>query len=93
VLAITAEAGASVVMSALKKTDERDSLLVRVFNPGPDEARVRIVTALPLARAFAVDFLERTQQDLPVEQGRVAVALPAGRIQAIELVPDRGATR
>jgi hypothetical protein len=37
-----------------------------------------------------VDFLERTQQDVPVAQGEVALTLPGGRIQTVELVPDRG---
>jgi alpha-mannosidase len=92
-LTIATDAPGSVVMSAFKKTDERDSLLLRVFNPGTTDARVRIDSALPLTRAFAVDFLERTQQELPVDQGRVTVVLPPGRIQAIELVPNHGAGR
>lgn len=83
--------GAGAVVSALKKTDDRESLLLRLFNPGTDQAPVRVHCALPLARAFAVDFLERTQQELPVARGQVALVLPPGRIQTLELVPDRAA--
>jgi mannosylglycerate hydrolase len=88
---ITSEGAAGgAVVSALKKTDDRESLLVRLFNPGVEDAHVRVKCALPIARAFAVDFLERTQQDVPVAQGEVALTLPGGRIQTVELVPDRG---
>jgi alpha-mannosidase len=78
-----------VVVSALKKTDDRESLLVRLFNPGAEEAQVRVQCALPIARAFALDFLERTQHEMPVARGQVALTLPGGRIQTVELVPDR----
>jgi alpha-mannosidase len=94
VLSITGEgpAGSGAIVSALKKTDDRESLVLRLFNPGGEEVKVAVQCALPLARAFAVDFLERTQQELPVTRGQVVLALPAGRIQTIELVPDRSAT-
>ena len=78
-------------MSAIKKTDDRESLLLRLFNPGMAEAQVRVRCALPLARVFAVDFLERTQQELPVARGQIALVLPAGRIQTLELVVNREA--
>jgi alpha-mannosidase len=88
-LTIESDGGAGAVVSAVKKTDDRDSLLLRVFNPGPAEVQVRVRCALPLARAFAVDFLERTQQEMAVTRGQVAFPLPPGRIQTVELVPDR----
>jgi alpha-mannosidase len=83
-------AGGSAVVSALKKTDDRESLLLRLYNPGAAEVQVRARCALPIARAFALDFLERTQQEMPVVRGQVTFALPPGRIQTVELVPDRG---
>jgi mannosylglycerate hydrolase len=90
-VSVTSEgATGGAVVSALKKTDDRESLLVRLFNPGAEDAQVRLKCALPIARAFAVDFLERTQQDVPVAQGEVVLTLPGGRIQTVELVPDRG---
>jgi alpha-mannosidase len=91
-LAIESEGagGVSAVMSALKKTDDRESLLLRLFNPASVEVQVRVRCALPLARAFALDFLERTQQEMAVTRGQVAFSLPPGRIQTVELVPDRG---
>jgi alpha-mannosidase len=78
------------VVSALKKTEDRESLLIRLFNPGADEVQALVRCALPITRAFAVDFLERTQQEIPVARGQVSLALPGGRIQTVELVPDRG---
>lgn len=77
----------AVALSALKKAADRDSVVLRVFNPGGTEARATITACVPIAQAFALDLLERRQSGLPVADGRVAVALPAFRIQTIELVP------
>jgi hypothetical protein len=51
---------------------------------------VRIRSPLALGRAFLLDLLERTQQEIPVFAGQVTLTLAAGRIQTVEVVPDRG---
>jgi hypothetical protein len=82
--------GAGAVLSALKKTDEREGLVLRFFNPGSAPVDVRIRSPLALGRAFLLDLLERTQQEIPVFAGQVTLTLAAGRIQTLEVVPDRG---
>jgi alpha-mannosidase len=89
-VSVASEGAGGAVVSALKKTDDRESLLLRLFNPGAADAHVHVRCALPIARAFAVDFLERSQQEVPVAEGQVALTLPGGRIQTLEVVPDRG---
>src|SRR6185436_13564121 len=47
-LEITSEPPGGVVLSALKRADEREALIVRLFNPGADSVRVRVAAPEPL---------------------------------------------
>jgi alpha-mannosidase len=75
-----------VVLSALKQAEERATLIVRMFNPGDEEALAAIATAKPPIQAFAVNFLEERQGTLAIEHGAVAVRLKPKKIQTVELV-------
>jgi 2-O-(6-phospho-alpha-D-mannosyl)-D-glycerate hydrolase len=80
----------SVVLSACKRADDRDSLLLRLFNPGAAEGRV--ILQLPwrgISRAFRTDLRERRQDELRVVDGGAVLALPSYRIQTVELVAAR----
>ena len=81
---------AGAVLSACKKADDRESLLLRLFNPGAEEVRVTVeLPSRRVARAFRTDLRERRQGELAVVEGRAALSLPAHRIQTIELVAAR----
>jgi alpha-mannosidase len=78
--------GAAAVLSALKKADDRNSVIVRLFNPGAEDAQASIGVDGQVTRAFAVNFLEERQQELAVESGAVRVDLKPHQIQTFELV-------
>ena len=80
---------AGVALSAVKKTDDRDSLVVRIFNPQDTEARVRIHAGTGLAQAFALDLLERRETELLLGGGAAEAVLGPARIATFELVPTR----
>jgi alpha-mannosidase len=75
-----------VVLSALKQAEDRSSVIVRLFNPGDIEADVALGTDVPIAQAFAVNFLEERQRTLTVEDGGVRLVLAPKQIQTIEIV-------
>ena len=54
------------MLSALKQTEERSSTIVRLFNPGDEDAQIVVSTDAPIAQAFAVNFLEERQAALGV---------------------------
>jgi mannosylglycerate hydrolase len=78
--------GGPVALSALKKTDGRDSIVMRLFNPGVSGVQAKIATAAPLLEAHAVDLLERRQEPLPHREREVSLALGAHAIRSVELV-------
>jgi hypothetical protein len=84
-LEVAAGPGEAVV-SACKKADDRDGLVLRLFNPGAAEARVRLRCARPVTEAFRLDLRERRLAGLPAEGGSVGLALGPGRIETVELV-------
>jgi alpha-mannosidase len=75
-----------VVLSALKQAEDRSSLIVRLFNPGDEDAHAVLSVDAPIVQAFAVNFLEEHQGALAIEQGGVALRLKPRQIQTIELV-------
>jgi alpha-mannosidase len=88
-LRLECEPPGGAVLSACKKADDRDSVVLRLFNPGAVEARVGLELQQPVARAFRTDLRERRLEELPVAEGRVLVSLSAHRIATVELVASR----
>ncbi len=74
------------VLSAFKRADERESLVVRIFNPDDTEAIVRFRPVRPIAAAFLLNLLEERQHELPIRDGAAEVSLGPHRIATVELV-------
>jgi alpha-mannosidase len=75
-----------VVLSALKRAEDRSSTIVRVFNPNDQAVSLVLRRDVPIAQAFAVNFLEERQEALAVENGGVNLSVAPKRIQTIEIV-------
>jgi alpha-mannosidase len=75
-----------VVLSALKQAEDRSSVIVRLFNPGDEDAHAIVSVDTPIAQAFAVNFLEERHGTLAIENGGLALRLTPKQIQTIELV-------
>lgn len=73
----------TVVLSALKRAEDRESLIVRVFNPGDAETSV---TFGALAAAYRTDLRETRGAALAVTAGRATLQLGPRRIETIELL-------
>jgi alpha-mannosidase len=75
-----------VVLSALKQAEDRFSTIVRLFNPGDQDAVVVLSTDRSIGQAFVVNFLEERQSALRIVDGAVELRLTPKQIQTIELV-------
>ena len=73
------------MLSALKQAEDRSSVIVRLFNPGDEDAHAVLSIDAPIAQAFAVNFLEERQAELKIDDGGVALRLTPKQIQTIEL--------
>jgi alpha-mannosidase len=78
-------AGPCVGVSAIKKHEERDTLIVRLFNSGDQPTRVILRLGRPIAGAWQCSLLEDRASDLPFERSNVEVALTPHEIGTIEI--------
>jgi mannosylglycerate hydrolase len=74
-----------VVLSAFKQAEDRSSTIVRLFNPGDEPASVTLGIEAPIARAFAVNFLEERQEALTPDKAGLTLTLGPKQIQTIEI--------
>jgi alpha-mannosidase len=83
--------GAAAVVEAVKLADDRSGdVVVRLYESLGGQARTRLHTGFPLARAVVTDLLERPQPDgaLPVEpDGAVPLVLRPFQILTVRLTP------
>jgi mannosylglycerate hydrolase len=81
-----------LVLSALKQAEDRGSIMVRLFNPGDEDAYATLNMETPVHEAFAVNFLEEHHGRMALEDGAIAVRLTPHQIQTIEIVREPGRT-
>jgi len=74
-----------VVLSALKRAEDRASVIVRLFNPGTTGAHATLALGVPVSAAYEVNLLEERRADLRVDGEVVAVTLGPHQIRTIEL--------
>jgi mannosylglycerate hydrolase len=82
-LSLKCDSGGAVVMSALKKADDRDSMVLRVFNPAANPTTVRLHQP-SLVEAYRTDLREQRQEELRVADRTVAFSLGGRKIETLE---------
>lgn len=74
-----------IVLSALKQTEDRSSVIVRLFNPNDEAVAATLALEAPTTQAFAVNFLEERQDKMPFANAAVAFPVAPRQIRTIEL--------
>jgi alpha-mannosidase len=74
------------VLSACCKAADRDSLILRFFNPDEVPATMRVSARRRVEKAFRVNFLEERQDELQLRDGVVDLHVGPHQICTIELV-------
>lgn len=83
------EGGEGVVLSALKRADDRQSLVLRLFNPGSTPATARV--SMPgLSEAHRLSLAEARLAKRTARERGVSLTLRPAGIDTVELVPRDG---
>lgn len=75
-----------LVLSAVKKTEDRDGLVVRVYNPFEIDSRAQIGCLWPPKAAYLLNLAEERQSELELSAHNVTVPVPSRKIVTVELV-------
>jgi alpha-mannosidase len=76
-----------VVVEAIKKAEDSDAVVVRLYESWGGRCVARVRTSLPSSRAFLCDLLERDRTEVAVRDGVVELELGAFKIVTLKLIP------
>ena len=79
-------ASANIMLSSMKKAESRDSLLLRLYNPTPNEITSTLYCLLPVSEAHRLGLDETRLGTLPIIDQQVPLTIPAKTIVTLELV-------
>ncbi|NOU36786.1 MAG: alpha-mannosidase [Kiritimatiellaceae bacterium] len=74
-----------LVLSGIKKAEDRDSAVVRLFNPSAGTVAGALKIGPAFGSAYEVNINEERIAELKVEQGEIKLSVSGGRILTIEL--------
>jgi alpha-mannosidase len=83
---VECEPPAAAALSALKKADDRDSVVLRLFNPGAGAVQVRVTGDRALMGAFRTNLREQRKDPLLLENGRAVLSLGPRKIATMEFL-------
>lgn len=84
-LAVDGASAPGISLSALKKADERDAVILRAFNPGAAPVQVTVTRDRPITAAFATNLREQAQHPMAVKEGRLALTVGPHKIVTLDL--------
>jgi alpha-mannosidase len=79
----------NVLISTIKKCEDDDSVIIRLFDIEGKEAELDLTPSFPLARAERVNIIEEEGQPLAVEAGGIRLRVGHHAIETLKLWPKR----
>ena len=76
-----------VIVEAIKRAEDSDATIVRLYEAWGMPCRARLWTTIPFRRAALCDLLEREREEVPAHGGEIALEL--GRFQVVTLKLDQ----
>jgi len=77
----------NLVLSCLKKSDKRNSLILRLFNPSSKKVQARVLFHKKLKKTYVVNLAEKRKKTLMLKNGTIVYSVPGKKIVTFELVP------
>ena len=85
---LVALSGHGFIVSALKMAEDRDTVILRVFNPNAADTKMKLDLGEKFTAAHLVNLAEERQKKLPCRNRCVTVPVPAKKIVTVELIPE-----
>src|SRR5712692_8710258 len=75
-----------VMVEAMKRAEDSDAVIVRLYEAWGGRCRARVRTSLPASHAFLCDLLERNRDEIEVRDGQLEVDLGPFKILTLKLI-------
>lgn len=75
----------ALVLSSIKKAEDRNSMIIRLYNPTNQTQEGSIQFGLPVSKAWKNNLIEARGEELPLADGILALSVPKGKIVTIEV--------
>jgi alpha-mannosidase len=79
-----------VVVEAIKRAEDSDAVIVRLYEAWGERCTARLKTTLPASRAYLCDLLERNRNEVEVRDGALELELGPFKILTLKLQPEPG---
>ena len=76
-----------VVIEAIKRAEDSDAVIVRLYEAWGGSCRARVRTSLPASRAYVCDLLEREREEVAMDDGELEVEVRPFKVLTLKLVP------
>jgi alpha-mannosidase len=74
-----------VIIEAVKKAEDEDAIVVRLYEAYNSRGEVTVTTSLPVREAVLCDLLERDLQPLPLENGAFTIPIQPFEVVTVKL--------
>ena len=76
----------ALVVSCLKRAEDRPTSILRVYNPAPEEKQAEISFAFPIKAVWETNLNEKREKQLALkEPNRFSISCPSNKIQTFEI--------
>lgn len=75
----------SLVLSSVKKAEDSNSLIIRIYNPTEETQEGSVTFGLPVSKAWKSNLIEKRGEELDVVDGAVRLSLAKGKIVTVEV--------
>ncbi|MEX0322620.1 MAG: alpha-mannosidase [Puniceicoccaceae bacterium] len=75
----------ALVLSSIKKAEDRDSLIVRLYNPTDSTQEGSIQFGLPVTKAWVNNVIEKRGEALTLSNGELSFSIDSGKIVTFEV--------
>ena len=75
-----------VVVEAIKRAEDSDAAIIRLYEAWGGRCRARVRTSLPASHAFLCDLLERNRDEIVVRDGQLELELTPFKILTLKLI-------
>jgi alpha-mannosidase len=76
-----------VAVAAIKRAEDSEAAVVRLYESWGGRCRARIRTTLPAKRAVLCDLLERDRQEVAIKDGEIDLDFGPFKIVTLKLIP------